>query len=636
MAGVGGLLALAVLFLGVVMLSNATLRGLRLDLTQNKLYSLTPGTQQVLRELKEPVNLYFYFSRDAAAKQSPLILPYATRVREFLEEIAARSGGKVRLRVIDPQAFSDDEDRAAEFGLQSLPAGGGDALYFGLAGTNSTDGRSVIPSFQSEREEFLEYDVAKLIHELGTPKKPVIGLMSSLAMQGQFDPMSGRMGDPWPIVGQIEQIFAVHPVTSDVDHIDQDVDVLMVVHPKQLSTRTLYAIDQFVLRGGKLLLFIDPDAGADTSGQDPGNPLAGAMANHSSDLEPLLAAWGVNYSPSQVVGDLELGLEVRSSMQAPPTRHIGILGLHHADMDQKDVVTTSLEVINMATVGALSARPGAKTTLTPLLLSSTSAALMPAERFNSLADPSTLRDGFKPTGNRYTLAARLTGSVESAFPGGAPPAQKPASGPPVAHLAKSVSPANVVIVADTDMLMDYMWVQTRELFGQKIAQAFANNGDFVANVLDNLSGSSALISIRGRASFSRPFERVEALRRTADDRLRAKAMELQTELQQTETKLTELQSKRNDQASLMLTPEQEQEVKRFTAEKARVRKELRETQRGLNVEIDRLDSRLKFLNIALAPLLVALVGAFVLAQRRRRKSRGGAQTRLSSAESHPA
>jgi ABC-type uncharacterized transport system involved in gliding motility auxiliary subunit len=652
-AGVGGLLALAVLFLGVVMLSNATLRGLRLDLTQNKLYSLTPGTQQVLGELKEPINLYFYFSRDAAAKQSPLILPYATRVREFLEEIAARSGGKVRLRVVDPQAFSEDEDRAAEFGLQSLQAGGGDGLYFGLAGTNSTDGRATIPSFQSEREEFLEYDVAKLIHELGTPKKPVIGLMTSLAMQGQFDPVSGRMSDPWPIIGQIEQIFTVHPVTSDVDHIDPDVDVLMVVHPKHLPTKTLYAIDQFVMRGGKLLLFVDPDAGADTSGQDPGNPLAGAMANHSSTLEPLLAAWGVNYSPGQVVGDLELGLEVRSSMQAPPTRHIGILGLHHDDMDPKDVVTSSLEVINMATAGALSARPGAKTRFTPLLLSSSSAELMPAERFNSLADPSTLRDGFKPTGIRYALAARVTGSVESAFPAGAPqgtpegtpagapPNQKPASGPPIAgppsaHLARSASPANIVIVADTDLLMDYMWVQTRELFGQKIAQAFANNGDLVANVLDNLSGSSALISIRGRASFSRPFERVEALRRTADDRLRAKALELQTELTQTETKLTELQSKRNDQASLMLTPEQEQEVKRFTAEKARVRKELRETQRGLNVEIDRLDSRLKVLNIALAPLLVALAGAFVLARRRRRKSRGGPQTRLSPAESHPA
>jgi ABC-type uncharacterized transport system involved in gliding motility auxiliary subunit len=630
--GVGGLLALAVLFLGVVMLSNAGLRGARLDLTQNKLYTLTSGTQQVLAELKEPVNLYYYFSRDAAAKQSPLIMPYANRVREFLEEIAARSGGKVHLRVIDPQAFSEDEDRAAELGLQSLQGAGGDALYFGLAGTNSTDGRSAIPSFQADREEFLEYDVAKLIHELGTPKKPVIGLMSSLSMQGQFDPMSGRMSEPWPILAQIQQLFTVRPVTSDVDHIDKDVDVLMLVHPKLLPTKTLYAIDQFVMRGGKMLLFVDPNAGADTSGQDPSNPLAGAMANHSSNLEPLLSAWGVNYDAGKVIGDLELGLEVRSSMQAPPMRHIGILGLHHADMNQKDVVTTSLDVINMATTGSLSARPGAKTTLEPLLLSSTGAAPLPAERFNALSDPSALRDGFKPSGTRYALAARVTGPVESAYPQGAPQDPKPAAGPPVAHLAKAVSPANIVIIADTDLLMDYMWVQTRELFGQKIAQAFANNGDFVANILDNLSGSSALISIRGRASFSRPFERVEALRRQADDRLRAKAMELQAELQQTEAKLTELQGKRNDQASLMLSPEQEQEVKRFTAEKARARKELRETQRGLNVDIDRLNSRLKVINIAIAPLVVAVVGGIVLSLRRRRKSRGSTQTRLSTAE----
>ncbi len=628
----GGLLALVVLFLGVVMLSNAALRGVRLDLTQNKLYTLTPGTQEVLAELKEPVNLYYYFSRDAAAKQSPLLMPYATRVREFLEEIAARSGGKVHLRVIDPQAFSEDEDRAAEYGLQSLQTGSGEALYFGLAGTNSTDGRSAIPSFQAEREEFLEYDVAKLIHELGTPKKPVIGLMTSLNMQGRFDPMSGQMSEPWPIMTQIQQLFTVRTVTSDIDHIDKDVDVLMLVHPKQLPTKTLYAIDQFVMQGGKLLLFVDPNSGADTSGQDPSNPLAGAMANHASDLQPLLSAWGVSYDAGKVIGDLQLGLEVRSSMQAPPTRHIGILGLRHADMNQKDVVTTSLDVINMATSGSLSPKPGAKTVLEPLLQSSANAAPMPAERFNALSDPSSLRDGFKATGSRYILAARLTGPVESAYPQGPPQDQKPAQGPPVAHLARAVSPANIVIIADTDLLMDYMWVQTREIFGQKVAQAFANNGDFVANILDNLSGSSALISVRGRASFSRPFERVEALRRQADDRLRAKAMELQSELQQTEAKLTELQGKRNDQASLMLSPEQEQEVKRFTAEKARARKELRETQRGLNIDIDRLDSTLKIINIALAPLAVAVVGGVVLSLRRRRKSRGSAQTRLSQAE----
>jgi ABC-type uncharacterized transport system involved in gliding motility auxiliary subunit len=620
--GVGGLVALAVLFLAVVMLSNVGLRSMRVDLTQNRLYTLSRGTQQVLAELKEPVNLYFYFSREAAAKQAPLLMPYATRVREFLEELAARSNGKIHLRIVDPQPFSDDEDRAGEFGLQSLQSGGGDALYFGLAGTNSTDGRSAIPTFQADREEFLEYDVAKLINELGTPKKPVIGLISTLGMQGQFNPMTGQMGDPWPIYTQLEELFTVRSLTPDTDHIDQDVDVLMLVHPKHLAQKTLYAIDQFVMRGGRILLFVDPNAGGDTSGQDPSNPMAGMMADHSSDLEPLLKAWGVDYDPTKVIGDLKLGLEVRTNMQSPPVRHIGILGLGHDDMDHKDVLTASLDKINMATAGWVAARPGAKITFEPLLLSSTSAAPIPAQRFNALTDPSTLRDGFKPTGTRYALAARITGPVDSAFPQGLPPDVKAPAGPPAAHLTKSAQPANIVIIADTDMLMDYMWVQMHEVFGQRVAQAFANNGDLVANILDNLSGSSALISVRGRATFSRPFERVEALRRQADDRLRSKALELQSELQQTETKLTELQNKRNDQSSLMLSPEQEAELKRFVAEKARVRKELRETQRGLDVDIDRLDSWLKLVNIAIAPLCVAVAGVIILSLRRRRRTTG--------------
>ncbi len=622
--GVGGLVALAILFLGVVMLSNVGLRGMRVDLTHNKLYTLSPGTQQILGGLKEPVNLYFYFSREAASKQAPLILPYAARVRELVEEIAARADGKIHLQVVDPQPFSDDEDRAAELGLQSIePGGSGDALYFGLAGTNSTDGRSSIPSFQADREEFLEYDVAKLIQELATPKKAVVGLLSGIGISGQFNPQTGQMGEAWPIYTQLQQLFTIKPLTNDMDHIDKDVDVLMLVHPKALPPKALYAIDQFVLRGGRVLLFLDPNAGADLSGQDPSNPLAAAMANHSSDLQPLLTAWGVDYDPGSVIGDLERGLEVRTSAQSPPTRHIGILGLHHADMDPKDVVTASLDTINLATVGSVAPHAGAKTQFQPLLFSSASAGPIPAQRFSMLSDPATLRDGFKATGKRYAIAARVTGDVESAYPQGAPADPKPAAaGPPAAptsHLTKSSTPANIVIVADTDLLMDYLWVQTRELFGQRVAQAFASNGDFVANILDNLSGSSALISVRGRATFSRPFEKIDALRRVADDQLRAKARELQTELQQTESKLGELQTKRNDQSSLSLSPEQEAELKRFTSEKTRVRKQLRETQRGLDVDINRLELFLKVLNIAVAPLLVAIAGVVILALRRRRK-----------------
>jgi ABC-type uncharacterized transport system involved in gliding motility auxiliary subunit len=617
--GVGGLAALAVLFVAVVVVSNLTLRGARLDLTQNRLYTLSPGTHEVLAQLKEPVNLYFYFSRDAAAKDAPTLLPYATRVREFLEELAARSRGKVRLFVVDPQPFSEDEDRANAFGLQALPTGTGDSLFFGLAGSNSTDGRSVIPAFQQERQAFLEYDVAKLIHELGTPKKPVVALMSSVDMAGQFNPMTGQMSESWPIVAEIEQLFTLRHVTPDVARIDPDVDVLMLVHPKNLPAKTLYAIDQFVMRGGRLLLFVDPVSGAEENPREPANPMA--AANHSSDLEPLLKAWGVAYDPGEVIGDLKLGLELRTSMDAAPLRHIAILGLHHDDMNAKDVVTGSLESINVATAGFLSPRAGATTQFEPLLFTSTSAAPIPATRFIALADPETLRDGFKPTGIRYTLAARVTGNLNSAYPNGPPDDAKPAQGPPIAHLSKTSAPANLVIVADTDMLLDFMWVQVHDVFGQHVAQAFANNGDFVANVLDNLSGSSALISIRGRETFDRPFERIEAIKRQADDRLRAKALELQAELKQTEAKLTDLQSKRADQSSLVLSPEQEAELKRFTVQKAEIRRELRETQRGLDVEIDRLEARIKIIDITVVPIAVAVAGFLVLAWRRRRTAK---------------
>ncbi len=297
--GAGGLAALAVLFLAVVMLSGSLLRGARLDLTQNRLYTLSAGTERVLADLKEPVNLYFYFSRESAGVHAPLLLPYATHVREFLEELAARSHGLVRLHIVDPQPFSDEEDRAATLGLQPMPSGGGDSLYFGLAGTNSTDGRASIPSLQPDREQFLEYDVARLIQELGTPKRPVVALMSTLRMQGQMDPMSGQAGEPWPIMAQLEELLTLRSVGTDVSQIDTDVDVLMLVHPKNLPSQTLYAIDQFVLRGGRLFLLLDPDSGAETNG--PG--LGGA-----SDLQPLLQAWGVDYDPHQVIGDLERGL----------------------------------------------------------------------------------------------------------------------------------------------------------------------------------------------------------------------------------------------------------------------------------------------------------------------------------------
>ncbi len=598
--GAGGLTALAALFLSVVMLSQNLIHGARLDLTEGHLYTLSPGTAAVLAQLHDPVTLTFYFSRTAAAKDSPLILPYATRVGELLAEIAARSAGKVRLRTIDPQPFSEDEDRAAALGLTALPGGGGDTLFFGLAGSNAADGHGVIASFSPERERFLEYDLAKLIQELGTTRRPVVAIQSTLPIQGQLDPMTGQPGEPWPILAQLDELFTVRYLEPNAAQIGDDVAVLVLIHPQNLPPATLYAIDQYVLRGGHLLALVDPNSGA-----DPGASEAGSASN----LAPLFQAWGVDYDPGLVIGDAERGLEVRTSPQAPPEQHIAILGLRKTDLNGSDVATASLDSLNLATSGTLAPRPGAKTTFSPLASSSTQAAPIPVARFVGLSDPAVLRQGFQPTGKRYVLAARITGEVESAYPAGPPAGYRAPPGPPRPHLARSVSPVNLVIIADTDLLLDYMWVQTREMFGQRVMQPFAGNGDLIANLVDNLSGSAALISIRSRAGFSRPFERVEALRHRADERLRGKALELTTQLRQTEARLNELQGRSADQ---------EAELRRFTAEKLMIRKELRETQHGLDVDIDRLYSWLRVLNLTAAPLLVAIAGSLWLRRRRRR------------------
>lgn len=629
--GGGALAALAVLFVGLTIILGYALRGWRIDLTENHLYTLAPGSRHILANIREPINLYFFFS-DKEARDIPDVRAYAVRVRELLLELEARSKGKLRLSIIDPEPFSEEEDRANELGLQGVEIGRqGEKIFFGLAGTNSTDGEASIPFFQTSKEQFLEYDVVKLIHQLDTPKKPVVGLLSSLPIDAGFNPMTQQMREPWMIVSQLEQLFNVRTLKPDLKAIDADIDVLMLVHPKDLSQSALYAIDQFVLRGGKALVFVDPQAEQDSAGQDPNNPMGNFGVHKSSTLEPLLTAWGVEFKPNEVVGDLERGLSVSTGPDSAPVRHIAILGLPTDSLNHDDVVTSQLQSVNVYTAGHFERRKDASIEFEPLIQSSTQAGILPIERVTMSADPTTLRDGFKPTGERYVIAARISGTLKSAFPNGAPPAtdskaaQTTPGTPPVptaasAHIAVSRQPANIILVADTDLLADMMWVRSRDFFGQRFATAFASNGDFVANALDNLTGSADLISIRGRASFSRPFTRVDELRRQADDRFRAKEQELQRELTATEQKLGELQSRRNDQSSLILTPEQEKEVARFQEERANIRKELRKVQHGLDQNIENLGTWLKVINIGAVPLLVAACGIGILAWRVRRRA----------------
>lgn len=620
--GSAALIAIGVLFVGLTVLSNQLLRGLRLDLTEHRLYTVTPGTRHILQSLGEPLNLYLFYS-ERAASQVPVVRIYGQRVREFLQEIAARSKGKIRLHVIDPQPFSEDEDRASEFGIRAVPLdnSGSGSLYLGLAGTNSTDGRAVIDFLDPSKEPFLEYDVAKLLVDLTQPKKPVIGWLSSIPMSGGFDQVTGQERSPWLVYTQAQQLFTVRNLAPTMTQVDPDVDVLVLVHPKQLPAAAMYAIDQYALRGGRLLVFVDPIA--EQEGDRAGGGFPGA--SRASSLEPLLSAWGVAFDPTEVLGDLEQGLTVRVHQDEPPERHIAIIGFGARSLSSGDVITSGLTQVTMDTAGILRPKKDADVRFEPLIRSSTRAAPIPVQRFSQLTDPATLREGFKPTGESYTVAARVTGTVKTAFPNGPPAGVPPAAGP--APLTASSKPLNLVVVADADLLSDFLWVRWQNFLGQRTASAWANNGDLVWNALDNLAGSSDLISVRGRASFLRPFERVDALRAAAEDRFLAEQKELEVQLAQTESKLDALQANRGDSASasraaqsqVILTADQERELQRFQKEKLRIRKELRDVKLGLDRDIQTLGSRLKLIDIVLAPAVFALLALLIAAAARRRR-----------------
>jgi ABC-type uncharacterized transport system involved in gliding motility auxiliary subunit len=628
--GISALAVLAVLFIALTMLANVALRGMQVDLTENGLYTISKGTKSILEKIDEPINLYFYFSNEAAANE-PGLRSYAQRVQELLDELVQNSDGKLSLQVIDPVAFSEEEDDAARFGLSGVPVGQtGDTIYFGLAGTNATDKEEIIPFFDPNKEAFLEYDVARLVYSLSNPKPPVVGLLSTLPISGGFDFQTQQTRDSWAVVSEMEQIFEVRSLDPSLKRIEDDVSVLMIVHPKNLSDATLYAIDQFVMRGGKAFVFVDPHAEADVPPEDPSNPTATMLAPRSSGMPKLFDAWGVSYDGEKVVLDAGRALSV-GGRRGTPVRHLAYLGFDAGDMDRDDVVTSGLNTMNLGFTGYLEPKEGAQTTFTPLLRSSDQAMVAGAEKFRFLPDPAQLMDGYSPGGKALTLAARVQGKAKTAFPGGytAPPEPENPDDPDAPpkdeeplppHVEESAGDINVLVVADTDLLTDRLWVQVQQFFGQRLLSAFANNGDFVVNALDNLTGSSDLIGMRSRATYTRPFDRVEELRRKADADFRATEQSLQDRLNETERKLTELQSQREDGENLMiLTDEQRAEIEQFQEQKLEIRRELRQVRRNLLSDIDALGTRLQVINVLLVPLLLVIVaiGVFVMRSRRR-------------------
>ncbi|PTU75535.1 GldG family protein [Pseudomonas mangrovi] len=599
-----GLLLIAAAFLVFNMVSGLAFTNARLDLTEQKLYTISDGTRQILADLDEPINLHFYFS-DTAAKDLVALRNYARRVEEMLKAYERAADGKIKLRLIDPEPFSEDEDKASAFGLQAVPVTqGGEQLYFGLAGTNGVDDTQVIPFFQPDQEELLEYELSRLVQSLANPQRPVIGVLSGLAVNGGFDFASQQPTPPWMLMEEVRQLFQIESLKTDVDLIPENVSVLLLIHPKNLPEQTLYAIDQFVMRGGNLLVFVDPYSEADTGMGMPGEGL-----DRASDLEPLFKAWGLRLVPDQVVGDGQYGMAVGMGQGQAPVRHVGWLNLDASALDQDDVSTAGLETLTYASGGILEPLEGASTRFLPLIQSSSNAMPYSAQRFAMLSNPGELIRELKPTGERYTLAARIQGPAKTAFPEGIEGRKDG---------LKEAANINVIAVADVDMLTDRMWVQVQDFFGQRIPQPWADNAGFAINALDNLAGSDALISVRSRGRYSRPFVVVETLQREAEARFRQKEEALQQRLAETEQQLAALQQNQDPTKLLELTPEQQGAVQQFLQEKLKIRKELREVRFQLNADIEALGRTLKLINIALVPALLTL-GVLALALWRRRR-----------------
>ena len=629
----------AALFIVVNILGNQLFRETRFDLTENRLYTLSQGTRNILASIDEPITLKLYLSRKLA-NELPVIGTYAMRVQEMLEEYARLAGGKLKVQVIDPEPFSEEEDRAVAHGIQGVPMDNGTrTFYFGLVGINSTDDQATIPFFQTSREAFLEYDLTKLIYRLDHPEAKVVGVISTLPFLGSGHGDFTQPPQPaWVMAEQIQQTFDLRRLDLDLEKIPREIDVLMVIHPKpdELPERTRYAIDQFVMRGGNLLLFVDPWSEVETpKGPESRNPMATLQLKRESGLPRLLEAWGIEMEKGKVAADLQGAKRVRTTDKDGRTMVIDYpvwLDLTADNFNRDDVVTGELPSMVVASAGVLKRKGEVENDFTPLLITSDQAMEVSTSLLGLFADPLKLLDDYRPGGEPLVLAARVRGQFSSAFPDGLPKGKNPPAGEKneetegdapkeerPAHLASAEQEANIIVVADTDLLADRFWVRVQNFLGSRIGVPLASNDAFVVNALDNLTGSSDLISVRSRGKVSRPFTRVEALQQEAELRFREKERQLEQRLQETERKIAALQEQKPGKNALILSEEQKAEIEGFLQEKIRIRKELREVQHQLRKEIEALEARIEFVNIVLLPLLIGIGGVAVALYRRNRR-----------------
>ncbi|MCK6446599.1 MAG: Gldg family protein [Planctomycetes bacterium] len=614
-----GLVVAVVILIALNITSTSLLRSAQVDLTEDKLYTLSDGTKAVLSKLEEPVTLRLYFSEKLAGEEPKLegLRGYYERVRELLQQYVARSGGKLTLELLDPEPFSELEDRAVAAGLEGLPLpGSSDNVYFGLSGTGSTDEEQAIPFFDPSKESTLEYDLTKLVYSLANPKTLTIGLCSSLPIDGAMPNPFMRpqdMPEPWMIVEFLRQQYDVKNVPTNSKQIDQDIDLLLVVHPKNLPETAQYAIDQFVLRGGRAMVFVDPWCEVDEPMNDPSNPMARYTESRSSSLDRLFATWGVELAKDKVVGDADKALRVTfpsSTGKMDTAPFLVWLGLDRDDFSPDEILTRDLKLMQLRSAGALTKKADASTEFTPLVESTTNSMQIPVSSIQFQQDPKRLLADFASENRRQVLAARITGKVKTAFPEGAPadPAASPEDPPEElpAHLAESTDSVHVLVIADADMLTDASWVQVSRLGNLKIPVPRTDNGNFVLNAVDYMRGSTDMIGLRSRGGMLRPFERVQELQKEADQRFRAEEQALQDKLTQAEQRWQELQSKKQGSSSMFLSDEELAELDRVREEQLATRAQLRKVKLDLRKDVDALGTRMQFYNVWLLPLLIVI------------------------------
>ncbi len=590
----------------------------RVDLTADKLYTLSDGTKSILGKLDTPVQIRYYFSKSIPELDQGL-RTYAQRVEDLLAEYRLHSKGKLEVKKLDPKPDSDAEDSANLDGVEGqMTQLGGDKIYFGLS-ISCLDAKVAIPFISPQRERLLEYDLTRAISQVIRPTKANLGVMSGLPIFGAMDPMAMMRGgggrqEPWVFINELKADFNVKEIPLTADKIDDDVNVLVVVYPKGISDAAQYAIDQFVMRGGKLVAFLDPLSVLD-SRNNPQNPLQ-AAAGSGASLDKLLKAWGLEFDLQKVVSDKRFLTELQDPRTGRPQANPSFLSLTGAAMDTNDVATTQLGRMILPFAGHFTGTPADGLKQTVIFHSSTDSQLT-----DKMMAQFGATEEFKASGTEYKLGVRLAGKFKSAFPDGKPagdPKDGDAPKTEDAHLKEAKDEGVVVLLGDSDLLYEQFYAQVRELFGQKIMMPFAANLTFLQNLLEQMGGDKDLIGIRSRATLNRPFTLVREMQAKAELAYESKIKVLEKDLADAQQKINELQRAKGDGQQAILSEEQKQEINQFQRRRAEVNRELKEVRKNLRRDVDSLENTTKWANILVMPFAVSLTGIVIAVFKRKR------------------